>query len=289
VLLPVAGWSFSNTIVKIVHLQPVAFAFWRLWLATGVMLIVLALARRRIPWEIVWTSAPGGVLFALNLIFFFSALKHTSVADVLVISALQPALTLLAAGRVFGERVSRAEVLWILASVAGVAVFVLGSRDTPSWSIVGDLFAVASLLLFTAYFFVSKRVRQRTGSIEYMATVTVVATLVITPVALLSGQPLGGVRIQDWMWLLLFVAAAQGGHLLLAWAHAQVDLTVTSLLILAETPLSAVAALVVLGEPLTAVMVASGVATIACLGVVVYRATRSGRLTDEEAAEAGPA
>ena len=289
VALPVAGWSLSNTIVKIVHIEPVAFAFWRLWLATGVMVIILLATRRRVTWAILRASAPGGVLFAFNLIFFFSALRHTGVADVLVIGALQPALTVFAAGRMFGERVTRGEVLGILASVAGVLVFVLGSRSTPTWSVTGDLLAVASLLVFTAYFFVSKRARRRANSIEYMATVTVVAALVITPVALLSGQPLARVRAQDWMWLLLFVAAAQGGHLLLAWAHNQVDITVASLLILGETPLSAVAALVVLGEPLTAVMVASGVATIACLGVVVYRATRSGRIADEEAAESGPA
>jgi drug/metabolite transporter (DMT)-like permease len=289
-MVPVVAWAFSNPIVKIVNVQPVAFAFWRLWLSAGVMLLAAAGRRRRVTWEMVRASAPGGVLFAFNLIFFFSALRHTGVADVLVISALQPALTLLAAGRMFGERVRRGDVLWILASVAGVVAFVLGSRSTPTWSVTGDLYAVGSLLVFTAYFFVSKRARRRTGPVEYMLTVTVVAAVVCTPVALLSGQPLGGVRLQDWMWLLLFVAAAQGGHLLLAWAHAHVDITVASLLILAETPLSAVAALVILGEPLTVIMVVAGLATMACLGVVVHRATRtSPTLVDVEAVESGPA
>jgi drug/metabolite transporter (DMT)-like permease len=228
-------------------------------------------------------------LFAFNLIFFFSAIRHTAVADVLVIGSLQPALTVLAAGRLFGERVARGEVLWILASVAGVIAFVVGSRTTPSWSLTGDLFAVGSLLVFTVYFFVSKRVRLKTGPVEFMACVTIVAALVITPVALLSGQPLGDVRSQDWLWLVVFAVGAQGGHLLVAWAHNHVDLTVATLLILAETPLSAVAALVVLGEPLTVTMITTGLFTMGCLGVVVYWATRStGALTESDAAEPAP-
>ena len=289
VLAPVVGWSFANTIVKIVHVQPVAFAFWRLWLATATMLLVLVVTRRRMTWRILKASAPGGVLFALNLVFFFSAIRHTAVADVLVIGALQPALTVLAAGKMFGERVSRGDVLWILASVAGVIAFVVGSRSTPNWSLIGDLFAVGSLLVFTAYFFVSKRVRRQTGPVEFMVCVTVVAAVVITPIALLSGQPLSGIRWQDWVWLVVFAISAQGGHLLLAWAHNHVDLTVATLLILAETPLSAVIALVVLGQPLTVIMIVSGLLTMACLGVVVYRATRTSAVfADSEDAEPAP-
>ena len=289
VLAPVVGWSFANTIVKIVHVQPVAFAFWRLWLATATMLLVLVVTRRRVTWRILKASAPGGVLFALNLVFFFSAIRHTAVADVLVIGALQPALTVLAAGKMFGERVSRGDVLWILASVVGVVAFVVGSRSTPSWSLIGDLFAVGSLLVFTAYFFVSKRVRRQTGPVEFMVCVTVVAAVVITPIALLSGQPLSGIRWQDWVWLVVFAISAQGGHLLLAWAHNHVDLTVATLLILAETPLSAVIALVVLGQPLTVIMIVAGLLTMACLGVVVYRATRTTAVfADSEDAEPAP-
>ena len=289
VLAPVVGWSFANTIVKIVHVQPVAFAFWRLWLATATMGVVLAITRRRVTWPILKASAPGGVLFALNLVFFFSAIRHTAIADVLVIGALQPALTVLVAGRMFGERVARGDFPWILASVAGVIAFVVGSRSTPAWSLAGDLFAVASLVVFTAYFFVSKRVRRQTGPVEFMVCVTVVAAIVITPIALISGQPLGGIRWQDWVWIAVFAVSAQLGHLLLAWAHNHVDLTVATLLILAETPLSAVIALVVLGEPLTTIMIVTGLLTMTCLGVVVYRATRtSGALADSEAAEPAP-
>src|SRR2546426_1284459 len=45
-----------------------------------------------------------------STLFPYTTLFRSSVADVLMIQALQPALTLLVAGRLFGERVTRHEV-----------------------------------------------------------------------------------------------------------------------------------------------------------------------------------
>jgi drug/metabolite transporter (DMT)-like permease len=285
VTAPVVGWSFANTIVKIVDVPALSFAFWRLLMGTAVMLVVLTVSRRRMTWAMIRASAPGGVLFGFNLILFFSAIKETSIADVLVIAALQPALILLVAGRLFGEWVTRREVGWVLVSVVGVAGFVVVSSATPVWSLWGDLLAVGSVIVWTAYFVVSKRARERVQAVEYMTTVTLVATLVVTPIALFAGDGVVGLRTTDWFWLGLFVASAQGGHLLLAWAHRQVDVTVSSLIVLAETPISAVAALLVLGEPLTALQVVAGLVAVAAVGVVVRGATTSGSV---EAAEPGP-
>ena len=41
-----------------------------------------------------------------------------------------------------------------------------------------------------------------------------------------SGQSFA-LRLQDLWWLLLFVAGAQVGHSLLAWSHAQVDVSIS--------------------------------------------------------------
>src|SRR5205807_2467448 len=194
------GWSFANTIVKLTRLPVLEFTFWRLWLGAAIMIIALFAAGRRLTWPIVRASAPSGVLFALNLILFFTAFRKTGIADALVIQALQPAITLLVAGRMFGERATRREVALVAVSVAGVTVSVLGSSSNPVWSLQGDLFAVWSLLVWTAYFLLSKRIRATVQAVEYMTTVTVVAAVAVTPVVLIARTPLGGFRPADWMW-----------------------------------------------------------------------------------------
>ena len=286
VVVPVVAWSLSNVIVKIAHASALEFAFWRLWMGAALMLAACAAARRRLTWRGIKASVPGGVLFGVNIILFFAALKDTNVADVLIIGALQPGLVLLVAGRMFGERVGRGDLFFLGVSVAGVVVFVLGSSETPAWSLTGDLFAFAALVVFTAYFLLSKRVRQGIQALEYMTTVTVVAAIVTTPVALLSGTSLGGLRVQDWLWLVLFVTGAQGGHVMLAWAHRQVDATVASLLLLGETPITAAAAYAFLGEPVTWLMAVGGVIALFSLAMVVRRATRT--VDDVDTTELAP-
>ncbi|MGH2572623.1 MAG: DMT family transporter [Actinomycetota bacterium] len=289
VLSVITTFSVLNVIVKIVRIPAVTFAFYRLWLGAAVMVLVLLVSRRRLSWEKVRASVPGGLLFGFNILLFFLAIKETAIADVLIIAALQPALTLMVAGPLFGERVTRHEVGWTVVSLAGVVLVTVGQSGTPVWSLRGDLLAVGALVVWTVYFLVSKRVRQDVPAVEYMTTVTLVAAVVITPVALLSGQPLGGLRIQDWLWLGLFVSGAQGGHVLLAWAHAHVDVSVSSLLILAEPVVSAVAALVFLGEPITALAVAGGAVVLTSVAAIVQRATRAGPSRELAPQEASPA
>lgn len=276
VLGVITVFSVFNVIVKIVRMPAVTFAFYRLWLGAAVMILVILATGRRLTWAKVRASAPGGLLFGFNILLFFLAIRATAVADVLIIAALQPALTMLVAGPLFGERVTRHEVAWTGVSLLGVVLVAVGQSGTPVWSLRGDLFAVGALLLWTVYFLISKRVRRAVPAVEYMTTVTLISAVVITPVALLSGEPLSGIRIQDWLWLSLFVAGAQGGHVVLAWAHAHVDVSVSSLLILAEPAISAVAALVFLGEPITALAVAGGAVVLASVAAIVRRATRAG-------------
>jgi drug/metabolite transporter (DMT)-like permease len=276
VLGPIAAFSVMNVVIKISHLAALTFAFYRLWMGAVVMIAVLAITGRRLSWGIVRRAAFPGALFGVNLCFFFTALKLTSVADVLIIAALQPAITLMVAGPLFGERVTRHEVGWTVVSLGGVVLVVVGSSGTPVWSLEGDLWAVAALLAWTTYWLLSKRIRREVAALEYMTAVTVTAAIVVTPVALLSGQSLAA-RWQDLLWLILFVAVAQGGHSLLAWSHVQMDVSISSLLILAEPVISAVAALIFLGEPLPALSIAGGVIAVLAVGVVIQRATRADR------------
>jgi drug/metabolite transporter (DMT)-like permease len=275
-VVPVAGFALLNVVVKVVAVSAPVFAFYRLWLGVAVMLLVVAAARRRVRWEWLAPSLPAGVLFGLNILLFVSALKLTAVADVMIIGALQPALTLLVAGPLFGERITGRDLAWTAVSVGGIVLVAVGSSGSPAWSLRGDLLAVGALLAWTAFFLVSKRVRARVAATEYMTGATMGAAVLATPVALAIGDPLTALRWQDWGWLALFVTGAQTGHVTIAWAHAHVDVSVSSLLLLAEPPIAAAAALAFLGEPLSGLSIVGGLMVLGAMGVVVRRATRAG-------------
>ena len=269
VVIAVAGWSVTNTLVKVSDLPALTFAFWRLWIGAVVLVAATATARRRVSWDIVRASAPGGVLLGLEIAAFFSAIKHTSIVDVTMIAALQPALVLLVAGRMFNERVTGREVWLTLVSVGGVAIVAVGSAGTPAWSLMGDLFAVGALLAWTGYFLVSKHVRQQVNTLEYFTVVTVVAAAVVTPITLASGVRIAVGQPEQWFWLGLFVVGATTGHLLVAWAQPYVDVSVSSQLMLAQPVFSAIAALVILDQPLTLLAVAGGAIVLGSLSLIL--------------------
>lgn len=276
VLAAVVGWGWTNTIVAFSPLQAIPFAFWRLWLGTLGMFLVLAALRRRMTWSMLRSSAPGGLLLGAEIIFFFLALKRTSVVDVTIIASLQPALTLIVAGPLFGEAVSRREVGWTAVSLAGVVLATVGSSGLPSWSLAGDLAAFGSLLAWTVYFLVSKRVRSRVPALEYMTAVSLVAAVAVTPVALLSGQRLGPPLPAEVAWILVFVVGATGGHILVAWAHPHVDVSVSSLLMLAQPVVAAVSGFVVLGQRLAPLEAIGGAIVIGAVAAIVRHAARAG-------------
>ncbi len=277
VLAAVTGWSFTNTLIKASSLPPLTFAAYRLWLGTVLLFGLLGLARQRPSRQAIRAAAPAGALFALEIAFFFSAVKQTTIADAAVISSLQPALVLLVAGPLFGERVTRRDLAWTAASLAGVLLVVVGSSGTPVWSLRGDLFAAGSLLCWTAYVLISKRARPQVSPLEYMAVVMAAASVVMTPMALLAGQGLSGIDARELLWLGVFVVGASTGHLLLVWAHAHVDVSVTSLLMLVQPVTASVAALAVLGEPLTVLEVVGALVVVGSLAAIVGRAARVGQ------------
>jgi drug/metabolite transporter (DMT)-like permease len=275
-VVAVIAWGFGGVLVKLTAMEGLALSFARLWLGFLVMLPVMVVARRRLTWVALRRSALGGLFLGGDVVLFFSSLKLTSVADVTLIGALQPALVLLVAGPWFGERVGIREVGWTIAAVAGTAVVIAGAAGTPAWSPLGDLLAVGALFAFTGYFLVTKRARQSVGTLEYMTGVMLVAALVATPLALASGQDLRPGRAVDWLWLAVFVLVpGAGGHALMGWAQRYVDVSVTSLVVVGMPVVAAVAALVVLGEPLTVPQVLGGLLVLVSISAILRRPTAS--------------
>jgi drug/metabolite transporter (DMT)-like permease len=202
---------------------------------------------------------------------FFSAVKFTSVVDATVISAVQPALVLIAARRLFAERMGRWDVFWILLAMVGVAVAVVGPGVTSHHQLIGDLLAVGSLLCWSSYWLVSKRAREMQGAMEYTTGVTIMAAVTMTPIVLLSGQSLGRVEVGDWLWIFLLTIVPGSGHLAMNWAHRYVDASISSVIGCLSPLVAAGAAMAILGQPLTAVQVAGVILGLGAIAVVAAR------------------
>ena len=109
------------------------------------MLLVFYATGGRLGRQTLRTAFWGGVLFGLDIIFFFSAIKLTTVANATIVGALQPALLLYVGARWFGEQVNTALVGLTVVAISGAGIVAIGSASGGSedWSLVGDLCALA--------------------------------------------------------------------------------------------------------------------------------------------------
>jgi drug/metabolite transporter (DMT)-like permease len=276
VLVAVTVWGGVAVIAKIVDgIDGTVLGFHRLWIGALVTVAIFMARGGRLSWALLRDCVPGGVAFGLDILLFFSALRHTTVANATVIGALQPALLLLVVGRLFGERVTAALVGWTAVAIAGVALVMYGSAGTPAWSLWGDILAIGALFAWTGYFIASKQARRDRGALEYLAGLLVVATGVAAPVAVLLGGQFSPEHGADWAWIAVLAVGSGGfGHLLINWAHDHVDLSVMSVLTLAVPICAAASAAIFLDEPIVAAQVVGITIVVVALGVVVLRTTR---------------
>ena len=141
---------------------------------------------------------------------FFTAVKLTGVAVPTVIGSLQPALVMVAARLLLGERLARGDVLWTVVAIAGVVVIAFGGGTPDHDQLLGDLLAIASLLAWSGHFIAAKAVQPRIEALDYTAGVTLVAAAGTT--AYLLGVPPVAGRGERGDWLVDRPAVGRAEH-----------------------------------------------------------------------------
>lgn len=274
-------WGFGPPVTKLITAPPLVVVSVRFWISVPVIWAVTYLSGRRMTLLILRRCTLAGVLFGANLLLVVATLQHSSVAVLSVLQALQPGVVLLLAGPWLGERATRWHVAWTAVGVGGVVVVVLGGSPEIRGGAGGLLFGLAALLTFTAYYMSSRLARATTDvdPLQWMAGVTLVAAVTVTPVALVAtsdgdyGQMAGG----DWL-AMLFVALAVGivGHTLMSWAHKFIPAARSSLYLLAMNVVAISAAWPINGEPVNGAQAAGGAVVLGALAAVVSRPAAPG-------------
>ena len=270
-------WGLVPLVFKETDMPVLAFATYRLWMGVLVYAVVFVFTGRRLTQTVLRACALGGVFFALDIAFTFSAFRLTSIANATIIGALAPVFITLGAARWFGERVQRRDLVLVGVSFAGVALVALGSSGSPTWSPLGDAFAAASVLSWTCYWLFSKRARTRAdvGALEYMACVMTVAAAILTLLALAFGQSLALPSRADWGWIwLVTIFPGFVGHSLISWSHRHLEAWLGSLITQCMPVIATAAGWVVLAEEPTAFTIGGGLVVVAATAVIMVRAGR---------------
>jgi drug/metabolite transporter (DMT)-like permease len=278
------AWAWAYVLVKWSTLDGLRLGMFRLWAGVAISFLAITVTRRRLSWEAFRTCALGGVVLAADIGLGFTAIKHTTIADVALITALAPVVIVIVSALRLHERVSVSEWILIAVSFAGVIVVVITSSGLPSWSPFGDLLAALSIVTWSAYWFFSRSVRDRVDPIVYFGCVMLSAAIVMTPVALLADGVPPWPSARDWF-AIWGVALVPGfiGQTLVIWSHRHVESWRSALITQALPVMAVVLAWIVLGEAITVPVVIGGAVVVAATGAVLVSAARRDAHSEEPA------
>ncbi|MGN9911867.1 DMT family transporter [Phytohabitans sp. LJ34] len=248
--LAVVSVSSSAPLIAYAAAPALAIAFWRNFLALGV-LGPAALVRRRDELRALVTgdrrrearySVLAGLALAAHFATWMPSAQLTSVATATALVATQPVwqgLLALAQGRRLRP------VMWvgIGIAVAGAVIATGADLGTSGRAIAGDLLALAGAVAVAVYTDLGERARAALSTTTYTLVCYSVCAAALLVVCLVGGVRLGGYGHTTWLAIVGLVVGAQLlGHSMFNYALHKVSATTVSMLILLEVPGSALIA-----------------------------------------------
>jgi drug/metabolite transporter (DMT)-like permease len=280
-------WAWGPILVKGSSLPGPTFAMLRLWAGVGVSFLAITVTRRRFTWMAFRACSAGGVLFAADIGLGFTAVKATNVADVALIGALAPVVIVLVSSWRLHEPISVRSWALVAASFFGIVLVAIASAGLPTWSLVGDVLALASVATWSTYWFFSRHVRERFDPIIYFACVMFAGALTMTPIALVADGVSSGVTPRD-LAAVVAVAVLPGfvGHTLVIWSHRHVTSWLSAMITQVSPVITVLLGWLVLGEEIPPAAVLGGAIVVGATMAVIALDARRLRAPDlDEAAE----
>lgn len=277
-ILGAAAIGFAPIFVRVSELGPVSTALWRVALAVpvlGVMLMVAKRAGRDAP------SPPlgrrefvrlglAGLFFAGDLGVWHFSIHYTSVANATLLTNLAPIFVTVFGFVLFKDRVTRLFLVGMTVALLGAMVLMGGSLALSRQGFVGDLLGALTAVFYASYILAVGRLRARLGTVVVMFWSTLFTTLCLVPVALLSGEKLLPATAEGWGVLLGLALTAQVlGQSLIAYALAHLPASFSSVSLLFQPLVAALAAWALFAEALGALQGLGALVVLA--GVVLAR------------------
>jgi drug/metabolite transporter (DMT)-like permease len=196
--------------------------------------------------------------------FFFSALRHTEVANTAIINALSPIITGLLAALFLRERLTRRNYLGVIIAVSGaIALLVKGQiQNLLQLNVnLGDGLMLLAVLSWAVYALLVRTLSGKYSGLCLFFHATLFGTIMLMGLAFTESwvRQLKNISTASAWSIIYMGAGASGiGYLLYTLSIGRIGPTRTSSLVYSLVPIFvAILALLFFGEPITAVMIIS--------------------------------
>ena len=197
--------STSPVIARLLPLVPAAvIAFWRMAAASAMLWSYSSIRpQESLSTKNIRLVLAAGFLLAMHFVFWFGALKLTSIANTTVLGIVAPAFTLLIERLWYNRKLGWITITALLIILVGGIIVQgddLGSMDGTG---LGNIMAILSAVFLGSVFLIGAKVRKTTSVITYTRTVYTVSAIVLLVTSLILDNPLMGYTINNYFWLFM--------------------------------------------------------------------------------------
>jgi drug/metabolite transporter (DMT)-like permease len=228
-------------------------------------------AARMDPRRARWIALAGGVFFALDLALWNTAVMQTQAAIASLLGNLTPVFVGLLSWIVLARRPRRSFWIGVVLSLIGCVLLVSAHLDATvaAGTLIGDAIAILASVFFAGYLLTTERVRVAMDTLTFNTLAIVGSLVTLSAICLVLGLPLTGYPSRTWLALAgLGLISQLGAYYALVYALGHLPATVTSVSLLAQVPGTAMLAMLLLGEPLSAAQIAGTVIVLAGIYIV---------------------
>jgi drug/metabolite transporter (DMT)-like permease len=266
----------------------IASAFYRMLFASLALLPILISSRRRfapIDRRTVWLALLAGAFFAGDVGLYNISVLHTSAGSATFLGNNAPLAVGLLTWAITGRLPSRHFWIALAIGVSGAYLIVRVDVQHLGSGISADYLAILASVCFAFYLFATEHLRGTCDTSTLVALSTTASAFVLLAVALWGHVSLGVPNIFSLAALFgLGLVCQLTGYLCLTYALGHLPATVTSVVILAVAPLTALLALILFHERFTGLQILG--AGFVLLGVWIVSNSkpdkRASRLDNEE-------
>jgi drug/metabolite transporter (DMT)-like permease len=268
--------SAAAILVRLATAPPLAVAFYRVALASLLLLPFAAPAARRAwrpltPRRRVLLVAAGAAL-GLHFATWIASLSYTSIASSVLLVNTAPLFTVVLSRAFLGERAPTVVLVAIPLALLGAGLIALGDWTGSPTSLLGAFLALTGAATVAVYQVIGRGLRDALPLSAYVLGVWGTAAGTLAVLAAACRTPLAGFPPRSWLaFLALAVVPTIGGHGLVNKALRSLPAPTVGLFLLGEPVGASLLALVLFGEVPGTLTVAGGVVVLAALALVLAR------------------
>jgi len=262
--------STSPVIARLLPLVPAAIiAFWRMTFASAMLWGYSSIRpQESIAPKNIRLVLAAGFLLAMHFIFWFSALKLTSIANTTVLGIVAPAFTLLFERLWYNRKLSWITITALLIILFGGIIVQGDDLGRVNSTGLGNIMAILSAVFLGSVFIIGAKVRKTTPVIAYTRMVYTISAIVLLVSSLVLDNPLLGYSINNYFWLfILGLVPTLIGHTAFSYSVKFVSPTVIASFPLGEPIIASYLAWILFAERVPFYVVGGGL--IVFIGMII--------------------